>query len=508
MELYVEDRLHKKSKLFRILEPRPNTVKVELREANINEQDLKLLVTSVCSKIASKSDSFCFKIDNRREDNYLYAYTLECLRHARVPFSLKLVDSDFERNEMCVIEGLLQYNTHLTGFDLSSSIVINEKFAFFLHALSKNNTVKTFKTPELDSYERKITNELCQLFSENKTLETLKLTCIEDVKFTNEVTEALISNTTLTKLGFGSCGVDSEYCAPITEVLRRNNTLRVLSLKRSEVSSADMHTIIASMTYNTSLVKLNLSHNSCKRDGFLSLVTLLQHNTTLQILDLSQNSLEIPEDIPYTPLFTHGLGALTHLHLAYCNLPSKEITELGLAMKTNTTVVFLDLKYNRFSEENGRVFADMLVHNTTIETLYLECTGIDENGFLAITEGISKNNTLLVLHINYQSYPNYGLFLLGFQTLLNPNSNLIELHIDFFYDTKEEFENMLNCLNLNGSLTSLKMSMFSEYDIRRRMLSIIQRNIHNKKMKETTLFERLLENTSQSELTKQTFFNN
>lgn len=492
--------------LIHTLRTYPNADVLQIYEGPADEDGIQMFKTVAALTLPHKTKPFTVVLAGGETSDENNADILGCLYNSKVPFSIDMECQDLRERTMDTIRKLIDFNPHLANLALGESVDERNSLKLTLCSLSTNSTVKTFKAPLTFGSKESFSSELCQLFAKNKTLEAFTLNNTRNVEISEECAEALINNTTLTMLEMCLNSIGYESCVQLGKVLQQNNTLRILDLSINHLGSTSMDFIIASVARNTSLTELNLSDNFCDYQGFSSLGELFQHNTALKILNLSGNVLNSSENTSYVSHFKQGFASLYYLDLSDCDLKPEEITEIGLAMKTNADMISLNLGKNHFSEENALVFADMLAHNTTLEQLHLNRSTISDSGFLAIADVVSKNNTLLILSLDTNNDITPSILLSGLQKLITPNSNLARLIINCRAFKSEEFEVLMSYLLLNSSLIELYLSLnIANYE-QRKFNEITSRNKHNKKMREMTLFDRLLENTSQFNLTKQTFF--
>jgi len=180
---------------------------------------------------------------------------------------------------------------------------------------------------------------LLELLKVNATpTEQLKLCNVpigdEEVR---KVSEALISNTTLTRLHFRNNCVGAEGIRMISEALKVNTTLK----------------------------KLCLWFNRFGSEGFKPLGEVLRTNTTL-----------------------------TFPNLKYTELGVEEARVISEILKTNTTWTSLNIGGNHFGDKGAILISEALMTNTTLTHLNLEVDEIGDEGTIKLSEALKKNSAL------------------------------------------------------------------------------------------------------------------
>ena len=143
------------------------------------------------------------------------------------------------------------------------------------------------------------------------------------------------------------------------------------------------------------LKHLMLTHQSL--NGLLGEMTVF--STHLQQLHLSGNNLN---QVTSLARFLKATKSLEVLKLRFANLGEKELRHLGLGMKTNMSIVKLDLRHNHLSAAN--LIADILLCNIGIEILDMGFNSIDDEGLVTICGALEGNNALKELAIQENLY--------------------------------------------------------------------------------------------------------
>lgn len=183
----------------------------------------------------------------------------------------------------------------------------------------------------------------------------------------------------------------------------------------------------------------------------------------LRELDLSLNKLQnafVTSFAQHLKLDDHQTIALTHLTMCYCDFRDSAAVELAESLKSNTTLLHLDIGKNEFYDETFSAFADALGNNnnSTLQTLNFACNNITrkyptiraststtnhifdkEDVYSDLYNMLQTNTTLTVLTIqreewdstnNYYSWLKPFLLMnrLGRRQLLEPGSSIADWH--------------------------------------------------------------------------------
>ena len=100
---------------------------------------------------------------------------------------------------------------------------------------------------------------------------------------------------------------------------------------------------------------------------------------------------------------------------------------LSRALKTNQSLIILDLYNNSISDQVAMLIASALEINKTLTTLSFHCNRIKDKGTIAIAKVLEINKTLTNLDLAYNNFGPDGLFALA--TSLKINTTLKKLNL-------------------------------------------------------------------------------
>lgn len=212
----------------------------------------------------------------------------------------------------------------------------------------------------------------------------------------------------------------------LAAALAINNTLKELILINTELTKRGMKALSDVLQQNgTSLAILYLDDNELGIYGGKKMGLALKTNTTLIFLSLQRSALgwggtDIALALPFN-------STLKHLDLTSCELHFMVGIALAQALERNTTLKILNLADNNFSGDDvGLALAMALRINMSLQVLNLRNDHISTVGINAIGSALEINRSLIELDIAMNHYDNISTFLEG----LEQNYILQELGVD------------------------------------------------------------------------------
>eukprot|EP00038_Savillea_parva_P009214 m.182027 g.182027 ORF g.182027 m.182027 type:complete len:673 (-) comp15414_c0_seq1:375-2393(-) len=101
---------------------------------------------------------------------------------------------------------------------------------------------------------------------------------------------------------------------------------------------------------------------------------------------------------------TSAMCRVQHLNLKFNDLGAKCATELADALRTNKSVVTIDLGNNSIGPEGAAAFAEAIKVNKHITSLDMSNNKLGDEGGTALAEGLRLNKTLTNLKLNYNGF--------------------------------------------------------------------------------------------------------
>lgn len=217
----------------------------------------------------------------------------------------------------------------------------------------------------------------------------------------------------LTNLHFWSCDAKDDGAIAVAKLMNNQNKdfkVEVLDLLDNGIGLRGCVALGKSLADggNLSLVHLNLSANRLDAKCMTALAQGLMSNSTLKRLTLECCGLE-PECGPILGgILASAKTGLSKLVLKHNKLRCAGLRFLGMSLRRNTKLTFLDLEDNEIggfppNQEDIDVIAALAVNladNTTLATLNLNLNPIGDVGAEALKEGVGGNKTLAALNVD------------------------------------------------------------------------------------------------------------
>uniref|UniRef100_A0A6T8JVB3 Uncharacterized protein n=2 Tax=Hemiselmis andersenii TaxID=464988 RepID=A0A6T8JVB3_HEMAN len=272
----------------------------------------------------------------------------------------------------------------------------------------------------------------------NATLQSLELSanCIEgDAAFGQRAAEVLAANTTLEELNFMCNTMYAEGLKGVGEGLKTNTTLRTLNLNGVGLSTEEDAEVIAGMLSHASLTSLDIGDghfeeheiaticNALASNGSLEALNLgggggnsigpaaarallksLESNSTLHTLDLNLCYVDPDALGDIAEILGKNLG-LRFLNMGEASVTNEGAVAIGEALKTNSTLLHLDLSDNFRMDDVAGIQAIMdalgTPNNTALQSLSLRCVrpGPMKDACKAMASAVSRPGNLECLDI-------------------------------------------------------------------------------------------------------------
>ncbi|KAG0077399.1 hypothetical protein BGZ93_003712, partial [Podila epicladia] len=165
----------------------------------------------------------------------------------------------------------------------------------------------------------------------------------------------------------------SEYGPSMEAVERNKHLIRWLEIEYSAYRKLSRHEVVSGVLAIPALTTLNLSSNNIRFHA-QALSEALKTNSTLVTLELRGNMLG-----------DDGAQALSE------------------ALKANSSLATLDLRDNEIGSNGAQALSEALKANSTMTTLKLGNNEIGDNGALALSEALKTNSTLTTLDLGSNS---------------------------------------------------------------------------------------------------------
>ena len=168
--------------------------------------------------------------------------------------------------------------------------------------------------------------------------------------------------------------LDSKCVSKLSEILKTNKTIKTLDLRSSSLTGG-IKQVTDSLFNNKTLEQLVLFNVTDITDEDIThLSTMLSSNTTLKVLELYN-----------------------------CNITDNGVRYICEGLTKNQTLTELDIGGNRqITSVSTSTIADLIQTTTSLTTLYLYNTSLNNDDIKTICTSLNKNTTIRKLHLSPQ----------------------------------------------------------------------------------------------------------
>ncbi|CAD8078083.1 unnamed protein product [Paramecium primaurelia] len=182
------------------------------------------------------------------------------------------------------------------------------------------------------------------------------------------------------------------------------NTIRELELKDCKLNFKHIDTLMAYINKNL-ILKLNLEQNLLRDQGCNILMKHLMNNNTLQCLNLCNNKITESSSVALSN-FLKQSQRLLELYLGFNNLQINGSIQIWKAMYKNTSIKIFDMSHNAIASlECAQAIAKALSRSyNELVHIDIRYNKFNQQQSLIIAEGLIKNETIYGFHFegNYQ----------------------------------------------------------------------------------------------------------
>ncbi|CAF3468652.1 unnamed protein product [Rotaria socialis] len=165
----------------------------------------------------------------------------------------------------------------------------------------------------------------------------------------------------------------------LVEVLNVNRTLTDIDLSFG-MNDDDCVFIANTLINNSSLEKLKICRNKITSVGCKAIGEMLKSNITLKYLNICRNNLR-DEGVKF---ICEGDN----------NLNDDDITVIANALKSNNTLIELDVKWNKISEIGALALINTLTVNRTLKTVKLQFNSMPQDVAVRINQNTPQLKTI------------------------------------------------------------------------------------------------------------------
>lgn len=400
------------------------------------------------------------KMANKTKRNILSAMQRGCLSKLCIIRSFQLSN--------CIVRELpdiIPYNCRLrklhlvqTGLESKDAIRIARTLSVGSSALEVLNL----------SSNRGISDgveEFAAMLIVNSSLRKIDLSKTK-LKFDEIFFDSISYNKTLVSLKLQNVKLQSCFHLGIRRMLEKNKVLRSLILSNNKIDDAALRHISEGVAHNTTLLELDLS--STEINDINCLITAIRTSGVLK--DLKLNNLSFIPSTDFEALVSAG-SSLNSLSIMCTNIRSELVLSLAAGLRSNTSLVSLNLQRNYLNAIEMGLIVDALLTNTTLQYIFFpkEICNDEEN----------------------------DLFWKKLATLISVNETLTHIHVPYYSMTEDALSLIIEPLQYNITIENMGLNCVPFFPVGIEAINIVSkichRNIRNKRIIKPTLFELLLQ---------------
>ena len=202
------------------------------------------------------------------------------------------------------------------------------------------------------------------------------------------------------------------------------------------------------------LQSLDLHVGKCIAANVFVLTDVLKSNTTVINLNLCENDIDDAGAAGLADALKFNT-TLSVLNLSENCIGDAGATNLADALKSNTTLTELNLGSNSIQEAGAERLADALKSNTTLTELNLRDNGIRDDGAASLADALKSNTTLTELNLRENYIWEAGAASLA--DALKSNTTLTELNLRENCICDASAASLADALKSNTTLTELNL---------------------------------------------------
>ena len=263
-----------------------------------------------------------------------------------------------------------------------------------------------------------------------------------------------------------TCGMVAARCEETAEALIKSITVQVNdeecfltllgSISECRRDDSNFHLKMARVSGSfLKLQGLNLEEETIVETNVGLLAEALKVNSTLTVLTLRYNNIRDQGATGLAEVLRVN-STLTVLNLEFNGIGDQDATGLAEALKVNSTLTVLNLRYNDIHDQGATGLAEALKVNSTLTVLNLEGNGIGGQGAIGLAEALKVNSTLTVLNLRNNNIRNQGST--GLAEALKVNSTLTELNLRYNSILDQGATGLAEALKVNSTLIVLNLA--------------------------------------------------
>lgn len=217
----------------------------------------------------------------------------------------------------------------------------------------------------------------------------------DDAGFPSFITQALLVNTSVTRLNFSMSALGRSGAQLMSELLMGNKTLASLWISDNGIGNEGAKHIADALKVNDTLTELNISFNALGHEGIGFIFEALKTNKSLSRLYIGRHAHAFSE--PCVKTLTEMLSvntSLKELWLSNSYLQPACLRAIYDCLKVNRTLEVLGANCSTFDTDAIDAFAEALRLNQSLQHVDISCCAIGPNSLQKVLRSLRGNTTL------------------------------------------------------------------------------------------------------------------
>ncbi|CAF1551336.1 unnamed protein product [Didymodactylos carnosus] len=147
------------------------------------------------------------------------------------------------------------------------------------------------------------------------------------------------------------------------------------------------------------IIYINLNYCDISQIDGSMIINSLKENQLLRVLDISKNKIGDAGALALAELL-NILNSLMEVNMIGNEITSKAGSEIGKILKTNRTLINIDLTYNKIDDDGILIFADLLKITIILKIFNLSRNCFTDKSAIALIAALKENNSIIYLDIS------------------------------------------------------------------------------------------------------------
>ncbi|XP_065894790.1 uncharacterized protein [Dysidea avara] len=266
----------------------------------------------------------------------------------------------------------------------------------------------------------------------------------------NDMKLVIANNVKLRRLELVGCGLTENGTEKLGDALYRHESLLCIKLHCSTVR-LKKSTLLNAIAMNTNVTQLEMSNCSLKETDIIALTETIKHGKHKQFahINLSGNNLTVAAT--KSVLFmVSSCPLMKHLELCSCGMiiPSMELPE---TLNLDLFLSKLDLSHNPIGNEGAELVAAFISTSSKIVHVNLSNCNFQSSEINQLVKALKSISSLQFIDLSMNDTRNGTLVPIG--PVISSNGSLSFLHLPIYNYTKEDLDNIFGAL---ANVLSLK----------------------------------------------------